>query len=103
MKKPKTVAGMAFGIEYEAMCNAISCAIADWFETHPGADPRFKFPPDRVVITGDISMGPKVWEPNDDARELVQYVDRVTGHRGSMLQFQVCYQFYQRYGRRPNA
>lgn len=98
MKPPP---GMSKG--YSDTVDAISDAIADWMETHPGADPRFKFPPERVVVSGDLSLGLGYWQPNADGRDLVTYVDRVTKQKGTMLQFQVCLQHYKQHGRRRRA
>jgi hypothetical protein len=90
---------------YNDTVDAVSRAIAVWFETHPGADPRFKFPPEHVVVTGDLCNGAEIWEANADGRKLVTYVDEVTAllQRPSMLQFQVCYQFYQRNQKRART
>lgn len=87
---------------YTDTVNALSRAIAAWFDVHPGTDPQFKFPPARIVVTGDLGMGPEYWEANADGRALVEYVDKTTGRQASMLQFQVCYAHYQQQ-RRPSA
>lgn len=87
---------------YEDTVNALSRAIAVWFETHPGTDPQFKFPPPGTVVSGDLNLGPDWWEANADARALVTWVDLATGNQASMLQFQVCYAHYQQQ-RRPSA
>jgi len=88
---------------YRETCDAISRAIAVWFEVHPGADPQFSFPPERVVVTGDLDFGLTYWEPNDDGRNLVGYVDHATGRTASMLQFEVCYGHYQKYRKGAHA
>lgn len=85
---------------YVDTVDAVSAAISDWFDVHPGADPRFEFPPEHVVVTGDLCNGLGYWQPNADGRDLVTYVERVTSKLGaSMLQFQVCFQHYQRQDR----
>ena len=96
MTKPPNEASQ----HYSDAVDAVSEAIADWFDVHPGADPQFRFPPERVVVTGDLSMGPSYWLPNPDGVDLVAYVEQRTTKLGaSMLQFQVCFEFYKQRGR----
>lgn len=85
---------------YAKTVDAVSAAIADWFDAHPGADPRFSFPPEGLVVTGDLPLGLSHWQPNDDGRHLVEYVEGVTSELGaSMLQFQACLEHYRKHGR----
>jgi hypothetical protein len=102
MSKPKPMSPSQRQ-RYNDTLARLSKAIAAWFEVHPGADPQFKFPPKRVVVTGDLVMGSDYWEANADGRALVADVDRETGHEASMLQFQVCYGHYHQRRRRPSA
>jgi hypothetical protein len=104
MPKNPNANPMFFSKHYEDTCDAVSNAIADWFETHPGADPQFEFPPEGMLVSGDLPIGLTYWEPNADGRELVTYVEQATERFGaSMLQFQVCFGHYKQHGRKLDA
>lgn len=86
--------------KYARDADAVYLAIVTWHEVHPGANPRFKFPPRFVIVSGVLQRGLEHWTPNDEGRDLVNYVDAATDRQATMLMFQVALtRYYQRCAR----
>jgi len=81
--------------EYVDQIVALNDACGAWYEAHPGAVVHLKVPqwggPNGTVMTGNLDLADKIgFCLNDNARDLIRYVDERTGRTATLLMLQVC-------------